>query len=300
MFLEQIKQHRNPFWMYLLGSLIVLLFNILGQIPLTLAIMQDPTALTAADPMELIRGLNKNLQLILILLPFVVGFLGLWLVVAKLHDRSIVTIATARNTIDWKRIFFAFFVWAAFTILLVLLDVYFSPQNYQWNFDPKAFFLLFIIGIVLIPIQTSLEEFIFRGYLLQGFATLTKNRWLPLVLTGVLFGSLHLFNPEIEKLGYGLLGYYIGTGLFLGIITLMDDGIELALGFHAANNLMMALLVTSTWTAFQTDSLWIDVSEPKITSEMLLSGLVFYPLFLLLLAKKYKWKNWKNNLTKSI
>jgi hypothetical protein len=31
--------------------------------------------------------------------------------------------------------------------------------------------------------------------------------------------------------------YYIGTGLFLGILTLMDE-MELALGFHAANNLV--------------------------------------------------------------
>jgi hypothetical protein len=29
--------------------------------------------------------------------------------------------------------------------------------------------------------------------------------------------------------------YYIGTGLFLGILTLMDEGMELALGFHANN-----------------------------------------------------------------
>ena len=43
-------------------------------------------------------------------------------------------------------------------------------------------------------------------------------------------------NPEVEKLGYLILVYYIGSGLFLGIITLMDEGIELALGFHFANN----------------------------------------------------------------
>jgi hypothetical protein len=41
--------------------------------------------------------------------------------------------------------------------------------------------------------------------------------------------------------------YYIGTGLF-GILTLMDEGMELALGFHAANNLVGALLVTSDWS----------------------------------------------------
>lgn len=301
MFLEQVRQFKNPFWMYLLGSLIVILFNIVGQIPLSVVIMQNSTAITTTtNPMDLIRALNKNVQLLLLLLPFAIAFLGFWLVVTKLHDRPLMSVITSRTRLDWKRVLFSFFIWGGITVSVVLIDIFFSPEDYQWNFNPTPFFLLVIIGVFLIPIQTSLEELLFRGYLLQGFATLTKNRWLPLLLTAFLFGSLHLFNPEVEKLGYGLLGYYIGTGLFLGIITLMDDGIELALGFHAANNLIMALLVTSTWTAFQTDSLWIDVAEPKVTIEMLLTGLVLYPLFLLLLSKTYGWKNWIYNLTKSI
>ena len=56
--------------------------------------------------------------------------------------------------------------------------------------------------------------------------------------------------------------YYIGTGLFLGIVTLMDEGLELALGFHAANNLFTALLVTADWTAFKTYSIFKDMSDP--------------------------------------
>jgi hypothetical protein len=31
----------------------------------------------------------------------------------------------------------------------------------------------------------------------------------------------------------------------------MDEGLELSLGFHAANNLIGALLVTSDWTVFK-------------------------------------------------
>ena len=136
--------------------------------------------------------------------------------------------------------------------------------------------------------------------MLQGFATITHNRWIPLLLTSIIFGVLHFYNPEVEKLGANILWYYIGTGLFLGVITLMDEGIELALGFHAANNLFAALLVTSNWTAFQTDSIWIDISEPKLSTEMILSVLILYPLFLILLAKKYKWKNWFDTITKAI
>jgi hypothetical protein len=35
----------------------------------------------------------------------------------------------------------------------------------------------------------------------------------------------------------------------------MDEGMELALGFHA-NNTIVALLLTSDWTAFQTNSIF--------------------------------------------
>jgi membrane protease YdiL (CAAX protease family) len=67
---------------------------------------------------------------------------------------------------------------------------------------------------------------------------------------------MHIFNPEVSKIGYIILVYYIGTGLLLGIVTLMDEGMELALGFHAANNLVGALLISSDWSAFQTNSIF--------------------------------------------
>jgi membrane protease YdiL (CAAX protease family) len=110
------------------------------------------------------------------------------------------------------------------------------------------------------------------------------------------FGLLHIANPEVEKLGYGILVYYIGTGFFLGIITLMDEGLELALGFHAANNLITALLVTADWTVFQTDSVLIDLSEPKLGADVYIPVFIFFPLLVFVFAKKYKWSNWKEKL----
>ena len=90
--------------------------------------------------------------------------------------------------------------------------------------------------------------------------------------------------------------YYIGTGLFLGIITLMDEGMELALGFHAGNNLIGVLLVTADWTAFQTESILKDVSNPTAGFQVILPVVIIYPIFLLIMAKVYKWKNWKEKL----
>ena len=277
MFLQQSLSYKNPFWMFLLGSFIVIIFNVIGQLPLTFVIIQERVGeISSQDPMDLLRNIDKNLQLFLLLIPFAAGFIGLWLVLKKLHLRPLLSIVTARKAIDWRRIFFAFLVWTLVTVLLVVGDYFISPESYEWNFTLSKFAILFIIAVLFIPIQTSLEEFIFRGYLMQGFSGLFKNSWAPLLMTSLIFGGLHLFNPEVEKLGYGILVYYIGTGLFLGIMTIMDDGIELALGFHAANNLTTALLVTSSWTAFQTESVLIDISEPSLGPELILSLLLFY------------------------
>ncbi len=152
----------------------------------------------------------------------------------------------------------------------------------------------------MIPVQTTVEELIFRGYLMQGFGLLAKNRWFPLVMTSLIFGGMHLFNPEVEKMGYLISLYYIGTGFFLGIITLMDEGTELALGFHAANNLIAALLVTADWTAFQTHSIFKDVSEPSAGFDILLPVFIIFPILLFIFSKKYKWSGWKEKLTGNI
>ena len=66
----------------------------------------------------------------------------------------------------------------------------------------------------------------------------------------------------------------------------MDEGLELALGFHAANNLIASLLLTADWTAFQTNSILKDVSDPSMGNlEIIFPVLVIYPIILFVLSK---------------
>jgi len=177
---------------------------------------------------------------------------------------------------------------------------YLNPADFKFNFQPIPFLILVVISTLLVPIQTSVEELIFRGYLMQGFANLFKNKWLPLLLTSSIFGLMHFANPEVGKMGNIIMVYYIGTGLLLGVITLMDDGLELAFGFHAANNLIGALLVTSDWSAFQTYSIFKDVSEPEAGLDIILPVVVIYPLLLIIFGVKYNWTGWREKLTGTV
>ncbi len=234
------------------------------------------------------------------LVPFAVGLVALLLWTKFVHNQTITSLTTSRKNIDWKRVFFAFILWGLVTTAFLVIDYYASPESYQWNFDLNKFLVLAVIAILLIPLQTSFEEYLFRGYLMQGLGIATKNRWFPLITTSVIFGMLHIANPEVSKLGYEILIYYIGTGFFLGILTLMDEGLELALGFHAANNLITALLVTADWTVFQTDSILIDTSEPALGADVYVPIFVIFPILLFIFSKKYNWTNWKEKLTGNI
>ena len=71
---------------------------------------------------------------------------------------------------------------------------------------------------------------------------------------------------------------------------------ELALGFHAATNLVISLLVTSDWTVFQTNSILLDLSDPSTGYEVLVPVLVLYPSLIAIMAWKYKWTNWREKL----
>ena len=302
MFIEQGIKKSNEFWKYILGSILIIGASTLGQIPLGMAVAFKAlkSGKMPTNTNDAINLLDSNLSLFLIMLSFVFGFIGLVLVVKYFHKQSLLEVTTSRKKVDWSRIFFSFGLWALFTIATTFVTYYCIPGELVWNFKPIPFAILFIIATLLIPIQTSTEEYIFRGYLMQGFANLAKNKWFPLVMTSVIFGSMHLLNPEVEKMGYFVLIYYIGTGLFLGILTLMDEGIELSLGFHAANNLITALLVTSDWTALRTNSIFKDTSTPSGTMEIIIPVLVIYPILLFIFSRKYQWTNWKEKLTGNI
>jgi membrane protease YdiL (CAAX protease family) len=182
------------------------------------------------------------------------------------------------------------------TTVLTFLDYWGNPDDYVWQFDLVPFLVLTLIALVMLPLQTSFEEYLFRGYLMQGIGVMARNRWIPLVITSVIFGGLHFLNPEVDQFGKVVMLYYIGTGFFLGIMTLMDEGMELALGFHAGNNIAAALLVTADWTVFQTNSLLKDISEPSAGSDVLVPIFIVYPVFLGIMAWKYKWTGWQQKL----
>lgn len=293
MFIEQIDTKKFNFLLYLpipLGFIVLMAFNYYAS----LGVNEEDLI------KEMIRTLGYNVTFVMMVLPLSFACLLLLGWVKLVHRQSITSLTTSRKKVDWKRFFFSFGLWSLLTIGITVLQFFTNPEDFKMNFNLVPFLIFLVLAIMLLPLQASFEEYLFRGYMMQGIGVATKSRLIPLVVTSFLFGIMHIANPEIGKMGYIIMVYYMGTGLFLGIITLMDDGLELSLGFHAANNLIGALLVTSDWSALQTNSVFKDVSEPTAGFDVILPMIVIYPVLLIIFGRKYNWTNWKGKLTGSI
>ncbi len=304
-YIQQAYKGENHILNYFFSIFVIFIgWQIIGILPLVIT-----AASHTSSTEELINssrdafgslGIDSNLYLFVMILSFLCGLIALLFAIKFIHKRAIKTLVTSRENIDWNRVIYGFGLWFGISLIVIILDYYLSPEDYIFNFNAFPFFILVLVSFIFMPFQTSFEELLFRGYFMQGLGVLFKNALVPLVVTSVVFGLLHIFNPEYEKLGPMVMIYYIGTGFLFGITTLMDEGTELSLGMHAANNIVAAIFVTMDWSVFQTNALLIDISEPIVGIELFLPVLVIYPLVIFIFSKKYGWKNWMKKLTGKI
>ena len=298
MYIEQAYKGNNDWWRVLITTLLtagIFLANFVAYFMMSKEQMDEVYKKMSEIP--------NNWSLIINLTPFIFLLGLLFLLVRNLHERSVLSLTTSRNSVDYKRIFFSFSLVVLLTIAVFTVSYFVDNSNIVWNFNPLKFSILFLISILLFPCQIGLEEYLFRGYLMQQIGIVAKNRWFPLLFTSVVFGLFHSANPEVAQMGYGVMVFYIGTGLLLGIMTLMDESLELALGFHLGNNMMAALLITSDFSAIHTDALfkYSGVEKPvDMLNEMIVSIAIVYPIILYIFAKRYNWIDWKAKLTGKI
>ena len=295
MFINQAYKGDNNWWRVLVTTLLtagIFIANFIAYFFMTKEEMDRVYQSMSEIP--------NNLSLFINLSPFILLLGLLFLLVRMLHKRSVLSLTTSRNKVDFKKILFSFGLIILMTIAAFAVSYSMDSSTILWNFNPMKFAVLFLISILLFPFQIGFEEYLFRGYLMQQIGIIAKNRWFPLVVTSVMFGVFHSANPEVAKMGYGVMVFYIGTGLFLGIMTLMDESLELALGFHLGNNLMAALLITSDFSAIHTDAVfkYSGVENPvDMLNEMIVSIAIVYPIILFIFAKKYNWNHWTGKLT---
>lgn len=262
MFLEKSYRGNNRWFLYVI-TLVVMFFAIqFASIPAIIySNWGNWTEILSGDAAPIITS-NTNTGLALLLFTYMAGFFALFFCVRHIHRKTWTDISTGRNKLDLKRVFFGAAVWGILTIISLLAQFFLgNSSTLIFQFDPLRFLGMLLVVLIFIPFQVAWEEYLFRGYLMQGFTLLFKVRVMPWLLTGIIFGLLHGTNPEVAEFGFWkVMPQYIIMGLLMGFVTIKDDGLELALGLHLVNNILSAILVTHDASALQTHALFRETA----------------------------------------
>ena len=211
----------------------------------------DPTVL----PTLPLGWFGPASTLAVLLLPSLAVLAGVMVVMPLLHHRGATTLIRADGRPRWRGVVLGAVVWGSSAAAFETVSFLLYPSSYTWTFDPARFLPLAAVGLLLVPLQSAAEELFFRGYLMQGLGVGLGRGWAAVVASSLLFASVHLGNPELARFGRAFLVCYAGIGAVLGVIALLDDGLELAIGAHAANNLWGALVVSFPGSVLDTPAL---------------------------------------------
>ena len=152
MYIEQLKSKKVNLFSYLpipLGFILLMLVNFL---------MSDGVD-TNEVIQQTIKMIGVNLTFVALVGPLAFGLLIVLFWVKFVQGQSITSLTTSRTKIDWKRVFFSFFLWGSITTLMILGLYFTQPENFVWNFNPQKFFVFLFLAIILIPIQTIFDEY---------------------------------------------------------------------------------------------------------------------------------------------
>ncbi|HEV2334832.1 MAG TPA: CPBP family intramembrane glutamic endopeptidase [Stellaceae bacterium] len=150
--------------------------------------------------------------------------------VERSHLRPWRSVVAADLSLDWRRLAIGGAVQLA--ILAGELALVHALFGWPWRMSLAVGLPLFVLAMCLIPLQSASEEILFRGYLTQSLGRIVRSRVLIAAAVALVFGALHL-----NSRGSLTVPYFFVLSLVFSLVSLRDEGLELAIGGHAGINM---------------------------------------------------------------
>jgi membrane protease YdiL (CAAX protease family) len=270
------SEFRPRIWRWLLGTAIIVIFWQAGGVALILAAAQLFDV--PVDDLETFPDVAPWKAAFITLISFLPLFLVVPILYRLLLQLPFKRLITSREKVSYRRIWHGFIVMSALVVPLSAIDLFLNREDYSYTFDLSLFWPYLIIALTLLPIQTTAEEFFFRGWLLRWVSSGRLPIWLVVFINSSLFALPHMFNPEVKDYYLIAFIYFTSMGAMLTIATLRDGSLELAIGAHFANNFLTGVLVTYQDSALPSAALLMSGELDWIGSTV--TAVLMVPLFL--------------------
>jgi membrane protease YdiL (CAAX protease family) len=152
-----------------------------------------------------------------------------WALMRWLHGLPLGWLSSVRPGLRWRYLGWCLLAAAVVVYGIVAVTAVVGPQPLVWRPQPGLVAVLLVVVLVT-PLQSAAEEYLFRGYLLQTMGSFFPTPWVGVILSSLLFAALHgsqnlpLF---VNRLAFGLLA---------ATLVLATGGLEAGIAAHIINN----------------------------------------------------------------
>ena len=229
------------------------------------------------------------------------SFIGIWIALFialyAILKRPLSVFAWSKAGFEWWIFAKSLGLFGAILAFLSLISLFFYGGG-RSEIALHEWVLWLLPMLILLFIQTSAEEYVFRGFLQSVFLDWFGTRIAWMIIPSLLFASLHL---QAELFGANARLVVFVTFLF-GVLcaelTYRSGTIAWGLGLHFANNAIVLLFIG------QKDGLGIPLYRMGLSSEniadfriALFIQMLFFLLLFLVIYFKYPQKNHGLNLS---
>ena len=251
----------KPILVFIIGLIIMLIFQLI--------LMVVFGAIYGESAMDIITGggyevLNTNLGEIFTDLSVIVMIPALYIATKIVRDRPFSSYASSRGGWNFKLYLKALII--PFIALMVFqgIDVVINGADGTYHFS----ILFLIASLILVPLQCTAEEFVYRGLIMQTFGSWFKIPVVAILLQAILFSVSHGYNS------LGLVEIFV-SGIVFGFLTWKTNGIEVSSAMHTANNFAISLFVMFGLKSTTSTPLFNDVVM-SIIFDIILCAIMYY------------------------
>lgn len=199
---------------------------------------------------------------LLLIVPLIVMIPALLAASRMLGGRGVGLLLSVAGRIRWawlgRSLLAALAVYAVQTAISLALAAA-TGESVEADVSQPGLGLMVLLIVLLVPLQSAAEEYVFRGFLMQAIGTWLKHPLFPILLPIPLFVFGHLYDV------WGLLSVAV-FAVAAAWLVWRTGGLESAIALHAVNNVSAFLLgAFGLADANATTGLPIDVVTTAIT-----------------------------------
>jgi membrane protease YdiL (CAAX protease family) len=274
------RTDRHRWWRPVVGTVAVIgayFFILTAAAIVTIAATEVADLPTDADGFPDVGPIAGTAALLLslaVLTPLL--FLAAWLI----QRRPPGTLVSVTGRLRWRWLGTCTGVALFFVLVLIgvgtLIGDDVAPATWTWVGWPE-FLLAALMLVLLVPLQASAEEFLFRGWLLQAVGAYLRGPWVPIAVQAVLFGAAHGWGTPW---GFAALAVF---GAVTGWLAVRTGGLEAAIALHVLTNLI-AFLVAAALGELDADETLADA--PGYLAVLDMAVMCGFAVVVLLLARR--------------